>query len=80
MEDLERILTRVRNKADRDRRTHVSYSTVALSSVAAAVGGAGDTDTERVKAEFEEKLQAAEKERGSAKALVSKIKKLVVKN
>jgi len=53
---------------------------VALSSVAAAVGGAGDTDTERVKAEFEEKLQAAEKERGSAKALVSKIKKLVVKN
>jgi len=46
--------------------------------VAAAVGGTGDT--ERVKTEFEEKLHATEKERGSAKELVGEIKKLVLKN
>ena len=40
------------------------------------VGG----DAERVNAEFEEKLQATEKERGNTKELVSEIKKLVVKN
>jgi len=43
-----------------------------------AVGGTADV--ERVKADFEEKLQATEKERDSAKELVSEIKKLVVKD
>jgi len=78
MEDLERMLIKVRNEADRDRHAHVASSTVASTSVAAAVGGTADA--ERVKAEFEEKLQATEKERDSAKELVSEIKKLVVKN
>ena len=78
VEDLERMLTRVRNEADRDRHAHVSSSTAASFSVAAAVGGTADV--ERVKADFEEKLQATEKERDSAKELVSEIKKLVVKN
>jgi hypothetical protein len=78
VEDLERMLKRVRNEADRDRRAHVSSATAASSSVAIAVGGIADA--ERVKAEFEEKLHATEKERDSAKELVSEIKKLVVKN
>jgi len=78
VEDLERMLTRVRNEADRGRDAHVPSSTAASSSVAPAVGGTADV--ERVKAEFEEKLQATEKERDSAKELVSEIKKLVVKD
>ena len=80
VEDLERMLTRVRNEADRGRHTCVSSSAVALSSVAAVDGFDGIVDAERVMAEFEEKLQATEKERDSAKELVSEIKKLVVKN
>ena len=78
VEDLERMLIRLRNGADRDRHAHLASSTSASSSVAAAVGGTADA--ERVKAEFEEKLQATEKERDTAKELVSEIKKLVVKN
>ena len=78
VEDLERMLTRVRNEADRGRDAHVPSSTAASSTVAAAVGGIADA--ERARAEFEEKLQATEKERDSAKELVSEIKKLVVKD
>jgi hypothetical protein len=48
--------------------------------VSAADGFGGIADAERVMAEFEEKLQATEKERDSAKELVCEIKKLVVKN
>ena len=77
VEDLERMLTRVRDEADRDRVAHASSSTVASCSVTTAVVVG---DAKRVKAEFEEKLQATEKERDSAKELVSEIKKLVVKN
>jgi hypothetical protein len=78
VEDLKWMLTKVRDEADRDQHAHVSSSTAPSFSVATAVGGTADT--ERVKAEFEEKLQATEKERDSAKELVSEIKKLVVKN
>ena len=74
------MLTRVRNEADRGRHARVSSFTVALSSVAAADGFGEIVDVDRVVAEFEEKLQTTEKERDSAKELVSEIKKLVVKN
>ena len=74
VDDLERILTRVRNEADRDRHGHIPCSTAASSSVAPAVGGTAAA--ERVKDEFEEKFQATEKGRDSAKELVSEVKKL----
>ena len=56
---------------------HTPRLPVASSSVATAVVVG---DVERMKAEFEEKLQATEKERDNAKELMSEIKKLVVKN
>ncbi|KIM42350.1 hypothetical protein M413DRAFT_132106 [Hebeloma cylindrosporum] len=79
VEDLERMLTRVRGEADRDRRVDGFFSPTAASSTFMATAGVVG-DAEKVKAEFEEKLQATEKERDSAKDLVSEIKKLVVKN